>query len=175
VRAEVLAGYPHCHVVMTGKWDNEWRPLVPNPRLIPVQCLPNIGTDTRKVDVQLVLRAAHSRVNCQANVISRKRLAQCLVDMSSSFPGAGEIVRCPWPTNDRALDTGDSSCRNKQKLIAPSRVPEDRESGFGSPAQIDFKAGLGVVVVRLPRDTYVVHNFPQGVSREASLSCIGHE
>lgn len=92
VRTKVLATHPHCHVPVAREWGIESGPPVPNTLLIPVQCLPNIRTDTRNVNMQLVLRTARSRVNCQADIISRNRLVQRLVDMSSNLPGVGKIV-----------------------------------------------------------------------------------
>src|ERR1700686_3999314 len=149
--------------------------MISNATPIPVQCLPDIDTDAGKVNVQLVLRTAHSRIDCQTNSIPRKRPVHRLVDVGSSFPGDGKIVRRVWPTNDWTLDAGDSRCRNQQELIAPSWVPEDRESIFDSRGQIDFQAGLGIVMLGLPGDAHVVNYFPQGVSREFSLSRIGRE
>src|ERR1017187_7035591 len=117
-----------------------------------MQCLQGVCTDTRKVDVQLILGTAHSRVDCQTDAISWKRLVQRLVDISSNFPCVSEIVRCVWPTNDWTLDAGDSSSRNEQELSAPSWVPYDRESTFGSTVHIHLKAGTWVMVFGLTRD-----------------------
>jgi len=123
--------------------------------------------------MQLILGAAHSRIDCQTDVISRKRLVQHLVHIPSNFPSVGEVVRCIWPTNAWTFDAGDPSGRNKQELNATPWVPNDRESTFDSPVQINLKAGLWVVALRLSRDTYSVYDFPQRVGREIVVSDIG--
>jgi len=144
--------------------------MILNPLRIPVQCFPNIDADARQVNVQLVLRTAGNRVNCHAEVIPRERCVQRLVHKSTGFPGAGEVVRRLCVTNDRALDAGNSSDRNEQELTIPSRVPKNCKSTFRSPIQVNFQAGRGVMIFRLPGNAHVMHDFPQSVSREACLS-----
>ena len=173
VGAEMFARHPHCNVAMSDQCDIEWNPLVPDIPLMFVQRLRDIGTNARKVNVQLILRAAHNRVDCQTNVISPKGQVQRVIDMRSNFPGTGEIVRRVWPANGRALDARNSSGRNKQELTASPRVPYYRESIFDSSGQIDLKTGSGIVMQGLSWDAYIMNNFPQCVAGQFSLSRIG--
>ena len=169
VRLKVFARGPHRHVGVPKQRAIQGGPLLPYSSFIFTKGILDVGSDTGEMNVQLILRAAQSGIDGQTNAISRKRLVQRLVEVSSSFPGIGEVIRRIWPAKVGTLDAGDSSCRNKQELSAPSGIPQDRESPFHSAGQIDAQAGLGVVVLRLPRDTYIADNFPQRASRKVSL------
>ncbi len=137
VRLKVLARSPHCHVGVPKQRAIQRGPLIPYSSLILAQGIQDVDSDTRKVNVQLVLRTAQSGVDGQANAISRKRLVQSLVDESSGSPSVGEIVRRVRPAKDGTLDAGDPSGRNEQKLSAASGISQDCESTFDSAGQID--------------------------------------
>jgi hypothetical protein len=144
--------------------------MIPNPPLIFVQRLKNIRSHAGKVDVQLILGTAYTRVDGQGNFISRKVSVQRLVDVRSDFPSVREIVRRIQPANDGALDSGNLSGGNEQELRAPSRVPEDREPPIDPSIQIDFEAGLGIVNLQLSGDADIVHNFPERIARQFYLA-----
>ena len=145
--------------------------MVPDTPLIFVQRLKNIRSDAGKVDVQLILRTAHTRIDGQANFVSRKGQVQRLVDIRSNLPGVGEKIRRIQPANDGTIDSGDRSGRNQQELRAASGVPEDRESAIDPSVQIDLEARLGIVNLQLSGDADIVHDFPERVARQFDLAC----
>ena len=122
--AEVRLIEAHRHVVVTGKWHREFRPLRCRCRdACSRKAAMHVEPHAVDMDVQLILRARVHRIDRQPDRIARQRAMRTLLDVATRLPGVLPVVGRVRRENRGAFDAADPRGRDQQELRIRRRCP----------------------------------------------------
>jgi hypothetical protein len=149
--AQIVAIDLHRAIAMADKVDIERRPMRSDLAVIVMQRLFHRHADAVDMDVQLVLAAAIGRVDRQADIVARDRLAGLFRHQVPSCPGGLEIVGRVRCQNLLVFDPGHDSGRDQQELGLAVAVLDQG----GTAGHVDRCAGRRILPRLEMRDALV--------------------